>query len=218
MWAGRWALAEARGKGTMRAWWRRVARRCMPSISLRPSRGEAQKLGGGIRYTVGSARRLPFREATFDFATAFMSLMDLPQPEKALLEARRVLKPGGFLQFSITHPCFDTVHRRRIKDADDRTYALEVGGYFLRTDGQIDQWIFHSAPPEITAGLRKFRTPRFRRTVSCWLTMIVDAGLQIERVSEPQASDEAAARFPKLQGTHVAPFFLHLRCRKRGVD
>jgi len=93
---------------------------------------------------------------------------------------------------------------------------MEIGGYFAKIDGQIDEWIFHSAPPGVTAGLRKFRTPRFPRTVSAWLNMIVDASFQIERVAEPQAGDEAAARFPKLQATQVVPFLLHLRCRKAG--
>ena len=36
-----------------------------------------------------------------------MSLMDMPDPDLALREACRILKRGGFLQFSITHPCFD---------------------------------------------------------------------------------------------------------------
>jgi len=164
---------------------------------------------------VASAQSLPFARGVFDFVTAFMSLMDMPQPQRVLDETLRVLKPGGFLQFSITHPCFDTEHRRRVKDAAGRTYALEVGGYFADPDGRIDEWIFHSAPPEVTRGLRKFRVPRLHRTVSEWINMTVDAGLAIERVSEPQASDEAAARFPKLQGTQVVPFFLHVRSRKR---
>ena len=35
---------------------------------------------GNIRYAAASAQRLPFRDAAFDFATAFMSLMDIPGP------------------------------------------------------------------------------------------------------------------------------------------
>jgi len=198
---------------------RLVAQRCaaLYAIDIAPAFvRHAQASGGGIHYAVASAQRLPFPDNTFDFVTAFMSLMDMPQPERAIEEARRVLKPGGFLQFSIPHPCTDTVHRRHVKDAEGRTYAMEIGGYFAKIDGQIDEWIFHSAPPGVTAGLRKFRTPRFPRTVSAWLNMIVDASFQIERVAEPQAGDEAAARFPKLQATQVVPFLLHLRCRKAG--
>lgn len=35
-----------------------------------------------IHYQVASAVALPFADRTFDFATAFMSLMDIPQTEK----------------------------------------------------------------------------------------------------------------------------------------
>jgi len=47
----------------------------------------ARESGGGISYAVASAQRLPFRNAAFDFLTAFMSLMDMRQPERALEEA-----------------------------------------------------------------------------------------------------------------------------------
>ena len=40
----------------------------------------------GIRFVNGSALSLPFADATFDFATAFMCLMDVPRPEIALAE------------------------------------------------------------------------------------------------------------------------------------
>jgi ubiquinone/menaquinone biosynthesis C-methylase UbiE len=80
----------------------------------------------GINYRVASAVDLPFAEATLDFAKAFMSLMDVPETGRVLSEAYRVLKPGGFLQFSICHPCFDTPHRRLLRDAGGRAYAVEV--------------------------------------------------------------------------------------------
>ena len=42
----------------------------------------------------------------------FMSLMDMPVAEAALREAWRVLRSGGFLQFSITHPWVTTIATR----------------------------------------------------------------------------------------------------------
>jgi ubiquinone/menaquinone biosynthesis C-methylase UbiE len=87
-----------------------------------------------------------FGDGSFDFATGFMSFMDVPETEQVLAEAYRVLKPGGFLQFSITHPCFDTPHRRNLRDAGGRTYALEAGDYFRDLDGAIDEWLFKAAP------------------------------------------------------------------------
>ena len=49
----------------------------------------------GIHYSIGSAQDLPFAAERFDFATAFMSLMDMPAPEAALREACRVLRSGA---------------------------------------------------------------------------------------------------------------------------
>jgi len=49
----------------------------------------------GIRYLVGDGALLPFRAASFDAVTAFMSLMDTADPELTLREVARVLRPGG---------------------------------------------------------------------------------------------------------------------------
>jgi len=55
----------------------------------------------GVDYLAASAVQLPFAGAIFDFATTFMSFMDIAETESVIAEACRVLKPGGSLQFSI---------------------------------------------------------------------------------------------------------------------
>jgi len=171
----------------------------------------------GIAYQVASAVELPFGDRLFDFATAFMSLMDVPETNRALSEAYRVLKPGGFLQFSMAHPCFDTPHRRNLRDTDHRTYAIEVGDYFRNSDGEIDEWLFKAAPAEVKQGMRKFRIPRFRRTLSEWLNLIFETGFQLERVEEPRPTDETVLAHPELQDAQVVSYFLHLRARRLKV-
>lgn len=168
----------------------------------------------GVRYHVASAQRLPFADATFDFCTAFMSMMDLPDQSQALAEAYRVLKPGGFFQFSITHPCFDTPHRRNLRDESKRTYAIEVGGYFDNIDGRIDRWIFGAAPAELRSQYRPFEVPRFHRTIGEWVNLICASGLLIEKMNEPRVSEALARTMPSLQDTRVVAYFLHIRCRK----
>ncbi len=84
----------------------------------------------GIEFQLGSAIDLTFPDNHFDFAMATMSLMDIAELERALSESYRVIKPGGFLQFSITHPCFDTPHRKNLRNKEGQTYAIEVGDYF----------------------------------------------------------------------------------------
>jgi len=168
----------------------------------------------GLRYLTASAVELPFADETFDFATGFMSFMDIPETERVLAEAYRVLRCGGFLQFSITHPCFDTPHRRNLRDERGRTYAIEVGEYFTRLDGKVTEWLFGAAPPEAKAGLPKFRTPRFTRTMAEWLNLLVGAGFAIERVEEPRPDDATVSRCPDLQDAQVVAYFLHIRARK----
>ena len=167
-----------------------------------------------IHYQVASAIDLPFEERIFDFATSFMCFMDIPETEQALKEAFRVLKPGGFLQFSITHPCFTTPHRKNLRDGRGKTYAIEVGDYFKNLDGQVDEWIFKTAPAEFKNNLPKFKTPKFTKTLSQWVNMIVDTGFIIEQMNEPYPDDETIALQPKLQDAQVVAYFLHIRCRK----
>lgn len=169
----------------------------------------------GIEYRVASAVELPFEDGSFDLVVAFMSLMEFPETARALSEAFRVLRPGGFLQFSIEHPCFSTPHRRNLRDERGRTYAFEVGGYFRRPQGEIEEWIFGAAPAEVKQGLRRFRIPRFPRPLHEWINLLVAAGFVIERMEEPTPSDETVREVPYLQDATVVPYFLHVRARKR---
>jgi len=168
----------------------------------------------GIVYHVADAASLPFTDNAFDFATAFMSLMDIPDQAHAFREVERVLRPGGFLQFSICHPCFDPPHRRVLREADGTTRAIEVAGYFDTTAGRVDTWWFGTLPREERERVAPFRTPRFHRTLSGWVESICGARLVIEKFGEPCASPELAKAEPVVADTCVAPLFLHIRARK----
>lgn len=168
----------------------------------------------GIRYEAASAAGLPFDDGSFDFATAFMSLMDIPETDLVLAEVFRVLRPGGFLQFSIEHPCFTTPHRKTLRDEKGGAYAREVGDYFRRREGEVDEWLFSSVPPELRENFRPFRVPRFARTLGGWLNLVVASGFALERFEEPCPDDEAVRERPRLQNARVVAYFLHVRARK----
>jgi len=168
----------------------------------------------GIDYRVASAVELPFADLGFDFATGFMSFMDIPETECVLAEAYRVLKPSGFLQFSICHPCYDTPHRRNLRDEKGHTYAIEVGDYFRNLNGEILEWLFAAAPPEVKVGLSKFKTPRFTRTLSQWLNLLIETGFLLEQIEEPRPTDETVRACPYVQDAQVVAYYLHIRGRK----
>ena len=170
----------------------------------------------GIHYQLASAVELPFADAAFDFATATMSLMDVPEHERVLCETFRVLKPGGFLQFSISHPCFQTPRTKWVTDENGRRVAMECGDYFQAFNGEIEEWTFGAAPPEVRANIRKFRIPRFTHTLSGWLNMVLAAGFSLEQFCEPYPSDAALATDPGLYDLRIIAYFLIIRCRKPG--
>jgi len=167
-----------------------------------------------IGYQVASAVELPYTAAAFDFVTGFMSFMDIAETGALLAESYRVLKPAGFLQFSITHPCFDTPHRRNLRDEKGLTYAIEVGRYFENLQGDIAEWLFGAAPPQAREGLPNFKVPRFTRTISQWLNLLIETGFLLERIVEPRPSDQAVRECPDIQDAQVVAYFLHIRVRK----
>jgi len=179
------------------------------------ARSEEERETLWISYRVANAINLPYPAKTFDFATAFMSLMDIPEVERAVSEAYRILKPGAFFQFSILHPCFDTPHRKKLCDKEGKAYTFEIGGYFQKLDGEVEEWTFGALPLEQQEQVRKFEVARFTRTLSEWLNLLMDAGFTIEHFAEPRPTDAVVLQHPNLQAAQVFPYFLIVRARKQ---
>ena len=168
----------------------------------------------GIAYLRASTVEMPLADASFDFVMATMSMMDVPEQDRAIREVVRVLKPGGFFQFSILHPCFMTPRFKWVLDEAGQRVAMECGDYFSAEQGTIEEWTFGSAPDALKERFEKFRIPRFFHTLSTWLNMLCAAGLTIEETAEPFAGDESIAIYPSLAATRVIACSLHVRCRK----
>jgi SAM-dependent methyltransferase len=167
----------------------------------------------GIRYLLGDGAVLPFGAATFDVVTAFMSLMDVGDPEATLVDIARVLRPGGFVQFSIVHPLTGTPIRHWVDDESGTRHALAIGGYF--DEGPLTEtWTFGSAPEELRERFRPFTITYARRTFASWMNAVADAGLVIEAVAEPRASEDVATATPAVADTRIAPYFLLVRARR----
>jgi SAM-dependent methyltransferase len=166
-----------------------------------------------IPYVRADGAVLPFADSSFDFVTAFMSLMDVADPETTLVDVARILRPGGFVQFSVVHPVTGTPVRRWVENDDGEREALAIGDYFY--EGPLsEQWIFSAAPEELRRRHRPFMITYARRTFGGWIRAVLDAGLVVEAVDEPHADDNTAQQHPEVADTRIAPYFLLLRARK----
>ncbi len=145
----------------------------------------------GIAYEVTSYTRLDmFPAETFDGAVSTMALMDGPDYEAAMRAAHRVIRPGGFLAFSILHPCFMTPGFRWLVTEEGTHEGLRVARYF---DAKpfVEEWRFSRRPEPLT--VTPFAVPRFPRTMSDYLNPLAEAGFRLVRTAEPRP-DEAIAR------------------------
>ncbi len=70
-----------------------------------------------IRYVCASAEALPFREGVFDQLFLVDVLEHLPNDQKALAEARRILRRGGWLEISTPTPLYPVIFGRKIHTA-----------------------------------------------------------------------------------------------------
>lgn len=64
----------------------------------------ARGIHPGLDIREGDAMALPFEPATFDAAVTSFGLLHFDRPEHALVEMRRVLRPGGRVAFTVWMP------------------------------------------------------------------------------------------------------------------
>lgn len=163
-----------------------------------------------LDFRVADAIALPFDDNSMDFVVSTMTFMNMAEIDKGMAEAYRLLKPGGFLQFSITHPCFNERKGKWTRNDRDEPVAFTIENYFSEINGEVHRWKHYYAPENLTP----FDVPRFLRPLSRWLNIVTNAGFLIEQADEPYADDESIAKYPALLSTRVVAHSLILRARK----
>jgi ubiquinone/menaquinone biosynthesis C-methylase UbiE len=145
-------------------------------------------------YVVASATDMPFEDGAADLVVAFMSLMDMDDMPRALVEIARVLGPGGALVAPVTHP-LNSAGVFSPRDGDETApFVIESYRDQRRTEDTFDRngltMTFHSIHLTLEDYSRAFE----------------DAGLTVARLRE--VYDDENPRWNRV------PLFLRLEAEK----
>ncbi len=137
-------------------------------------------------------------DASFDLVVSGLAL-DYVRDWKALFgELARVLRPGGLLAFSASHPA-------------DEFYRLHPEGRYF--DIEPVEHIFNWTDQGIRA-----RVPCYRRPLEAMINPLLEAGFLLERLVEPRPTPAFATRDPMEYAELMRrPGFICFRARRRGA-
>ena len=105
-----------------------------PSLGMwRLARPQLEEAGSFVEHVPASAEAIPLEDGLADTVVVTWALCTIPQPERALAEARRLLKPGGLLLFA-EHGRAPDADVRRWQDRLNPVWTLFSGGCNLNRD------------------------------------------------------------------------------------
>ncbi len=154
------------------------------------------------RYLLGDMQQLDeVPGAIFDLAVSYVSLVDVPDLDRAVAEAARVLKPGGRFVVSNLAP-MATATNARLAEADGARIALRVDQYFDEATR-----VMHFGRHHLT---------NYHRTLTTYLNTFIGAGFLLRGFFEPYPTEEGVERYPKLANELRAPSFVLFDLEKAG--
>jgi SAM-dependent methyltransferase len=124
----------------------------------------ARRIHSGVEFREGDAEELPRGNGLFDAAAMNFGILHLGQPEKALLEAHRILRAGGRFAFSVWARPDETIGfgvvLRAVELHGEPRVKLPEGPPFFR----------YSDPDESTRGLMVagFESPAVTKVPQLW--------------------------------------------------
>jgi ubiquinone/menaquinone biosynthesis C-methylase UbiE len=163
----------------------------------------------GIEYRHADAQHLDVETlGVFDGVVCSMALMDIPDLAPTLRGVARILRPGGWFAFSILHPCFHTAQSGEIDTPEGSMRT--IAHYFEEGHWRSDT---RTGPPG--------KVGSYHRMLSTYLNALLDAGLTLDRLSEPGAP-AALSPSPSVAGLMrpvwaEVPAVLVVRCTKRAA-
>jgi ubiquinone/menaquinone biosynthesis C-methylase UbiE len=164
----------------------------------------------GIEYIHADVQRLDSTAfGPFDGVVCSMALMDIPDLATTVRSVAHLLRAEGWFAFSILHPCFHTSQSGELESPEG--VVRTISRYFVEGYWRSDT---RTGPPG--------KVGAYHRTLSTYINTLSEAGLRLERLTEPRVGDNlpqspGLARAGRPVWTEV-PAILVALCRKRALQ
>lgn len=160
--------------------------------------------GGGPRYVLGGATKIPADDESFDAVVACLVFEHIDQMDEAMTEVARVLKPHGRFSFFLNHPLLQTPGSGWIDDhiIDPPEQYWRIGPYLVETESieEVEKDVY----------IRFIHRP-----LSRYVNALLANGMNLERMVEPSPPAGFLARAPEYALAHTVPRLLYLRSTKQ---
>ena len=154
----------------------------------------------GIKYFYGDFRKTKFPSSSFDVFLSNHTINEVPDPQRAFKEFRRLLKKNGLLVCLFLHPCFDFIFEKM----KTNTFS---SAYFQR--GKITHGRF------LVGGVRS-EAPYFNLhlPLSEWSKLLKKNGFYISTIEEPHPSLKLLEKDKWWKESFNRPRFILIEAKK----
>ena len=163
----------------------------------------ARQRAGGAAYARAGAAQLPFPEASFDAVVACLVFEHITDVDDALAEVGRVLRDGGRFLFFLNHPLLQTPGSGWIDDQvlDPPEQYWRIGPYLIEDESleEVEKDVF---------------IPFIHRPLSRYVNAMIDAGLVVRRMEEPEPPPGFLERAVEYRDAATIPRLLFLLAEK----
>lgn len=166
-------------------------------------RARAENAVEGVTYINCPIEDAAFDPESFDLVTSSLALHYVERFDRVCVNVARWLKPGGAFVFSVEHPIITA-------------NPANLEGWCLDAAGARRHWAVDHYRDE---GLRNTRwfidgVIKYHRTMETYLNTLIDSGLAIARVLEPEGTAEFVRLQPDLAEERRRPPFLLIAARR----
>lgn len=163
----------------------------------------ARERAGGPAYLRSAAGGLPLATGSFDAVVACLVFEHIDDPDTAIAEVARVLRPGGRFLFFLNHPLLQTPGSGWIDDRILEEQYWRIGPYLVEDTSleEVEKDVF---------------IPFVHRPLSRYVNALAGAGLLVTGMEEPAPPPGFLARADEYQAAATIPRLLFMRAEKVG--